>query len=88
MFLSNTSISSGYSTDSILPSFEDQDEKVWTPLEDEAQWITIWFFQIDNFQFSQYEAEKIMEQDEEMDERMMTMLRYKMQYKESLEETK
>ena len=46
------------------------------------------FFQIDNFQFSQYEAEKIMEQDEEMDERMMTMLRYKMQYKESLIETK
>jgi len=27
IFLSNTSISSGYSTDSLLPSFEDQDEK-------------------------------------------------------------
>merc|ERR1719318_812984 len=75
MFLSNTSISSGYSTDSLLPSFEDQDEKI----DD---------FQYNRYEAIQMRAEEIMRRDKQMDERMMTRLRSKRQCKENLQESK
>jgi len=75
MFLSNTSISSGYSTDSLLPSFEDQDEKI----DD---------FQYSRYEAIQMRAEEIMRRDKQMDERMMTRLRSKRQCKENLQESK
>ena len=51
------------------------------------------FLQIDDFQYSRYEAiqmraEEIMKQDKLMDERMMTRLRSKRQYRENLQESK
>jgi len=64
MMLSNTSISSGYSTDSLLPTFEDQDEKI-----DETKFC--------HYEAIQMRAEEIMRREAQLDQMMMTRQRTK-----------
>jgi len=64
MMLSNTSISSGYSTDSLLPTFDDQDEKI-----DETKFC--------HYEAIQMRAEEIMRREAQLDQMMMTRQRTK-----------
>jgi len=64
MMLSNTSISSGYSTDSLLPTFEDQDEKMYEPAYRNCNAI-------------QSRAEENLMWEEKLEEMMKTMKKSK-----------
>jgi len=64
MMLSNTSISSGYSTDSLLPTFDDQDEKMYEPTYKNCNAI-------------QSRAEENLLWEEKLEEMMKTMKKSK-----------
>lgn len=72
MMLSNNSISSGYSTDSLLPTFEDQEEKF-----DRTQFS--------RYEAIQMRAEEIMNQERQVEQMMMTRQRTKRKLQENMQ---